>query len=166
MSDTLRLILMRHGHSPMNAASDHLRVLSEHGQTQIRYMGQRLSEWPKRWVPQELWVSTAQRTQQTAQLLIQSWPALGQSKTHMLDDLYLADPNRWRETLSSSNASTILCIGHNPGLSDLIGELSGSWVNLEVGAAVGLYLQGQTGWNEALSVQWELRGRIQPSENL
>ena len=163
MSDSFRLILMRHGHSPMNARSDQMRRLSERGLAQVAYTGQRLAEWPERWHPKRVWVSSAQRTQQTHQRLAQVWSALGHVDPIIQDELYLADTERWRLTLDQEEAPCVLCVGHNPGLSDLVGQLCGEWVNLEVGEAVGLRVQGQESWTEALKARWELRGRVRPT---
>jgi|GEM_PF-2412445 len=163
MGDSFRLILMRHGHSPMNARSDQERSLSELGVAQVSYTGRRLAEWPERWYPQRAWVSSAQRTQQTYQALVHTWSALAQVDPVMQDELYLADTQRWRLTLDQEEAPCVLCVGHNPGLSDLIGQLCGEWVNLEVGEAVGLRVQGQQSWAEALSARWEIKGRVRPA---
>lgn len=147
----------------MSAPSDHQRYLSERGQAQVRYTAERLSEWPKRWSPEGVWVSDAQRTQETYQALRRSWVALQRGEPQVLSELYLASPQRWRETLSACLMKSVLCVGHNPGLSDLVGQLCGEWVNLEVGEAIGLCVYGQVSWAEALEARWELRGRVRPT---
>jgi len=77
-------------------------------------------------------------------------------------ELYLADPERWVQCLGQLSAEqrVVLCVGHNPGVSDLIYQLSGAWVSLEVAEAVGLEVRDQTSWAEALSASWTLKGRV------
>ena len=151
----------------MNAPSDLIRSLSEEGKAQASYTGQRLSDWPKVWLPNRVLVSEAQRTQETYQSLCGSWSALNEISPNLLKALYLASADQWCDELSRDpDSRVVLCIGHNPGLSDLIVQLSGQWVTLEVGEAIGLCIKRQVSWRDAVQGNWELRGRIRPQSHL
>ena len=142
MTSTLRLILTRHGHSSTGAPSDIERPLSLDGRAQAYDLGGRLSRWPRAWLPQLILVSPARRTQETLAQLVSAWPQLADVTTRTEDELYLAEPDRWLARLTPlSEERTVLCVGHNPGLSDLIGALSGEHENLSVAEAVGLTLR-------------------------
>ena len=134
----------------MSAPSDHMRTLSALGVTQAHYTGHRLSDWPPVWTPHLVLVSDAQRTQDTFQHVCSSWPSLERGRAKILAELYLASAEQWRLTLAErSGVKVVMCLVHNPGISDLIGQLTGQWVNLEVGEAVGLSVRGQSGWESA-----------------
>ena len=167
VTGTLRLILMRHGHSPMSAHSDHMRTLSSLGAKQASYTGQRLADWPSIWTPQLILVSDAQRTQETFTSLCSTWSSLERGRAKTSSELYLASAEQWRLILAErSQVTVVMCLGHNPGISDLIGVLCGQWVNLEVGEAVGLSVRGQAGWRSATQAKWELQGRVRPNDEL
>lgn len=163
MSHTLRLILMRHGESPMLTQQDKERPLSARGRAQVAYVAERLQHWPERWRPQQALVSSARRTQETWALLSEGLGDAEPIHAVTLDSLYLADVTRWVTELSClEEPQTVLCIGHNPGLSDLLGELSGVWTTLNTGELVGLKVKEQTSWGEALATRWRLEGRVSP----
>jgi len=114
------LYLLRHGNSPMGEGlPDKERILSDLGRQNVSEMGGRLTV--KGIKPDMILCSTAQRTKMTAQLLME---AMGLSADSICYDdriynaslealVYLA-----RET--EEDISTLLVIGHNPGLSELV----------------------------------------------
>ena len=166
MKEGLRLIFMRHGHSPMSAPSDHQRALSALGLTQAGYTGRRLADWPEVWTPELILVSDAQRTQETFKAFSAAWERLNSARVEVSRALYLASAEQWRLTLARrSEERVIMCLGHNPGISDLIGHLSGEWVSLEVGEAVGLSIKGQSRWEVAMNERWALKGRVRPIDD-
>jgi phosphohistidine phosphatase len=142
MTSTLRLILTRHGHSTTGAPSDLERPLSPEGRAQALDLGGRLSRWPRAWHPHLILVSPARRTQETLAQMISAWPLLAEVPTRTGEELYLGDPERWLARLTPLTMErTVLCVGHNPGLSDLVGALSGEHASLSVAEAVGLTLR-------------------------
>ena len=153
----------------MSAPSDLERLLSQEGRAQARDLGERLARWPKAWRPQLILVSAARRTRETLEQLKGSWPELAAAETLCAEELYLGAPEVWLAHLAPlTGERTVLCVGHNPGLSDLVGALAGSYESLGVAEAVGLTLSGAEGaegaaalspWAEAPSRRWRLEGR-------
>jgi phosphohistidine phosphatase len=168
MSQTLRLIMMRHGHSPLMSPSDKLRSLSEVGRAQVQESAHKLTAWPHVWRPQRVFVSAAERTAQTWELLHSSCESLSHHTPHVdiCDELYLASAEQWLARLAQlseiEEAKVVLCIGHNPGLSDLIGQLTGVWTTLGLAEVVGVSIKRQRAWESALAEKWLFEGRVQP----
>ena len=119
------LLLMRHAKSSWDnpAMSDHERPLNDRGQLSAPLMG----EWlrAQKLVPDLIVCSDARRTRETADLLA---PACGfRDKVVITPELYLATVPTWRKVLRSlpGTAHRVLCIGHNPGLEELLHEATG-----------------------------------------
>jgi len=146
----------------MAAPQDELRRLDSLGLSQVEQTALKLAEWPLSWTPQHALVSAAQRTQDTFQRLCASWSRPDEMSSELNQELYLAGPERWVQSLEllSAEQRVVLCVGHNPGISDLIYQLSGAWVSLEVAEAVGLEVRDQASWSGALSAPWTLKGRV------
>jgi len=113
------LYLLRHGHSPFGELSDKERVLSEQGGRDVSTMGEQLNK--KGIKPDFIYCSTAQRTRQTAQHLIESLA--------VPSDLIQYDERLYNASLESliyfvreidDHVGSMLIIGHNPGLSELV----------------------------------------------
>ncbi len=113
------LYLLRHGHSPFGESPDKERVLSEQGGCDVSAMGVQLKK--KGIKPDFICCSTAQRTRQTAQHLIKSLA--------VHSDLIQYDERLYNANLESliyfvreldDHVGSVLIIGHNPGLSELV----------------------------------------------
>lgn len=110
------IVLLRHAKSSWNDTSlaDHARPLSARGRRAAPAMADVL----RRRVPSPdlVYCSDAVRTRQTLDLL-----ELGPVSTTIDRDLYLADADDLLERLRDSPeaATTVLLIGHNPGLHHL-----------------------------------------------
>ncbi len=120
------LIVMRHSKSayPLGIA-DHDRPLNERGC--------RDAQAAQRWFAQmttdvdEVWVSSAERAQQTWALVkpgMQSSTSTHTSAT-TVGDLYEASLGELMSLLGTCTAKTLLIIAHNPGLEQLISTLVG-----------------------------------------
>ena len=120
------LMVMRHSKSayPLGIA-DHDRPLNERGCRDA----QAARQWFAQMSPDvdEVWVSSAERAQQTWALVE---PGLHSSTSTLtsvttLPDLYEASLDELMSLLSTCTAKTLLVIAHNPGLEQLISTLVG-----------------------------------------
>lgn len=121
MTTTRRLTLLRHGHAEASApGGDHDRALDEIGHAEVTAAAAALALFEK---PTRLLVSTARRTRETAQILIETL-ALHATHIEHLPELYLASAASLRRVIDEQpDDVTHLClIGHNPGLSDFVFE--------------------------------------------
>lgn len=121
----LRLMLFRHAHAdrPMDVV-DHGRSLSQEGREQARRMGVYVNA--QGLVPELAIVSSARRTQQTWQEAV----AAGGIVARKVDEprVYESSAGDLLEVLreQSSQVSSIMLVGHNPGMERLAGWLTGS----------------------------------------
>lgn len=117
--------LLRHAKSSWDQPrlADHDRPLGERGLRDAPRMGRFLAAVQ----PQPEWVlcSSALRTRQTWALLAEQWPAAPACERER--SLYMADEidllNRLRRL--PEDFSSVLLVGHNPGLEDLADTLVG-----------------------------------------
>lgn len=114
------LILMRHAKAVRDheAESDEARGLTPRGLADAAAAGKELISLGL--TPDVALVSTAQRTRQT-------WEGLGVLAANVRFEprLYLAQGETIWDLAQPAlmNAERVLCVGHNPGSHDLIGEL-------------------------------------------
>ena len=119
----MKIVLMRHGEASYSAGrSDKERPLTTYGTDQARRAGEWLHD--RNLCPDIVFCSSALRTRQT-------WLALSKSppidvEARILDELYLANANELLTALHQSpvDASCVLMIAHNPGLSALASSLA------------------------------------------
>jgi len=109
------VILIRHGKSSWDDpfGDDHARVLNARGRDAAKAIGIWLAE--NGYVPDLLLVSDAERTVETANLIV---PAFGDTtpEVRYKARLYHASPDTVLETVQRQTANTIAVIGHNPGI--------------------------------------------------
>ena len=115
------LVLMRHAKSSWGSLdlADRDRPLNSRGKAAAPLMG----AWIKAqgYVPQTALVSTATRTRQT-------WDLLDLDvKPVFLPKLYLAEPSEILAEAAKTKASTLMVLGHNPGIGELAAELASQW---------------------------------------
>ncbi len=116
---TLKLILMRHAKSSWDdpLQSDHERSLNKRGRASAPAIGKWLSD--NGFQPDELLCSTAERTRETYTRL-----GLKAEHTRYEDALYLASADTMLRILQSARGTTVLMLGHNPGIADLAQRLT------------------------------------------
>ncbi len=129
----LTLLLMRHAKSDWDEPElpDHDRPLSRRGLGDGRRMGQWLSQAV---LPTRILSSSAHRAVATASLVVS-----GVSYTAdvlVTPRLYLAEPRVIVEEIVrlGESSPTLMVIGHNPGLEDLLGRLTGVATSLTTAA--------------------------------
>ncbi|WP_019854535.1 SixA phosphatase family protein [Actinopolyspora mortivallis] len=128
-----RVIVLRHAKSERNhPVDDHERPLAERGRREAPLAGSWLREHGHR--VDLLQCSTALRTRQTCEAVL----AELETDPEVVFDprMYGADAATLLEVIHGlpENAHTTLLIAHNPGLSELVGALSGQAVELKTSA--------------------------------
>ncbi|MDX8350121.1 histidine phosphatase family protein [Cognatiyoonia sp. IB215446] len=114
---TKRLTLIRHAKSSWSNpfADDHARVLNKRGRASATAIGGWLAE--KGYLPDMILCSDAQRTRETADLLI---PEIDHApKLRLSSRLYHASPETILEVIHREPSENVAVIGHNPGIGML-----------------------------------------------
>lgn len=115
---------MRHAKSSWkhDKLSDHDRPLNKRGMCDAPRMGRLLRE--KRLLPEVIMSSTALRAKTTAEEIARSIPAEG--VVEFDPNLYLADPDTIVDVARHAHvdAGPLLVIAHNPGLEELITQVT------------------------------------------
>ena len=136
------LLIMRHGQAEVYADSDHQRSLTEVGRQELLLSGAELSKRLRSLNLKQLiiLVSEAKRTQQTWDEIKPQIEQLQIPKVnvHINSSLYLASYEYLFHSVleylpKAEIPRALLLIGHNPGLSNLVNDLSSSWLSLQTG---------------------------------
>ena len=112
-----RLILMRHAKTEpwTEGIDDHARALTPVGHEAAEIIGKALKE--EGWTPEKAVISTARRTRETWSHLSN---VFGTCDVILEDDLYLAGERGIVDIICDHDGtSTLMIVGHNPGLHDL-----------------------------------------------
>lgn len=113
------LILFRHAKAVRanEADSDEARGLTGRGRREAALAGAAMEDAGLR--PALALVSTAQRTRETAEHGLQNFKL----ETRFEDALYHAAPEGIWDAFVSCEAESVVVIGHNPGIGELVGML-------------------------------------------
>jgi phosphohistidine phosphatase len=113
------LILLRHAKAVKGseAPSDEARELAARGRRDAAAAGAALEDLGFK--PDLALVSTATRTRETADLALQGFTA----EVRYEDALYHAAPEGLWDAFASTDAETVLIVGHNPGIGELVSLL-------------------------------------------
>jgi phosphohistidine phosphatase len=117
------LLVLRHAKSSLNSPTgeDRDRPLNARGERDAQAMGKALRKLDL--VPTRVLCSPAARTRQTADLFLEKCRFVGEIEYR--DEIYLAEPNILVDLIRrQSPCSTLLIIGHNPGLESLVGLMT------------------------------------------
>jgi phosphohistidine phosphatase len=117
------LLVLRHSKSGHDEPGpDKQRTLTERGRKDARRMGELVRE--RDLLPDRVLCSTATRARQTLELFSEGAELEG--PVDFVDALYLAEPKAIvREIAARGGASErLMVVGHNPGLEDLVTELT------------------------------------------
>lgn len=116
----LRLTLMRHGRAEGNdpGLADFDRSLDRRGISEVIAMGQRMAGRGR--IPELLLASPAARTLQTAQILLREFDGAA-VELRLEPRLYLASADTLLESIRQlgGEATHLMLVGHNPGITDL-----------------------------------------------
>lgn len=114
------LLLVRHAKTAPAGPNqtDHSRALEDSGVTDAGKLAHYLRH--KGITPDQILVSSANRTQTTAQILLTAF-AGQEIDVVVSDELYLADAPFLEQVIThaSDEIETLMLVGHNPGLSEL-----------------------------------------------
>jgi phosphohistidine phosphatase len=128
------LLLMRHAKSSWEnpAWSDHDRPLNERGDRDAPRMAAVLKD--RGLSPAHIVASTAVRARTTAEKVAESIGFAG--RIVFEPKLYLASPADWQTIIRQlpDEHETVLCVGHNPGLEELLRKWSGEDIEMPTAA--------------------------------
>jgi phosphohistidine phosphatase len=128
------LLLLRHAKSSWGepGLSDHERPLNERGKQDAPRIGQLLKQLGL--TPDHIVCSSAKRARKTAKAVAQSSGYEGE--VEQTNALYLAAAAQYVELLRQlpEERSTVLVVGHNPGLEDVLTALTGARERLTTAA--------------------------------
>ena len=161
----MQLLVLRHAKSSWadRHADDWERPLTERGERDASRVGDLLRRL--RLVPDLIITSDAVRAQTTAQRAAAAAGYAG--KLSLSPRLYHATPDAVIEVLheaASTSPRTLMIVGHNPGLEDLVEQLTGAHVGLSTATLVQIELPVQR-WDEVgLSGTGTLRASWHPDE--
>lgn len=113
------LILFRHAKAVRahEADSDEARGLTGRGRREAALAGAAMEDAGLK--PALALVSTSQRTRETAEVGLQNFAL----ETRFEDALYHAAPEGVWDAFAASDADSVIIVGHNPGLGELVSTL-------------------------------------------
>lgn len=145
------LYVLRHGEAAPETplTGDFERALTARGRAEVGRVATALLEGAS--APSLLLASSAVRARQTAELCCAAWPKDG-TELALIDDLYLAEPSSYLSELSARGGghSSVMVVGHNPGLEALVHLLTERSEHLATAGLVAITL-GISGWGELAS---------------
>ena len=134
-------LILRHAKSDWDNRhqQDHERPLNERGKRAAPRMGELILE--QQLTPDTIISSTAQRARETVQVVASSCQFAGEIVYD--DNLYLAPPSVYIDILNTlpEQCQRILFVGHNPGMEELVSQLTGQQVTMPTAALAHLQWQ-------------------------
>lgn len=162
----LTLLVFRHAKAEAgDGLADELRELAPRGRKDAARMGALARN--EGLLPQRILSSTAMRTRQTTELFVEA--SACQASVEYLRPLYLAEPRTYLQVLAehAQGAKSVMVVGHNPGLEDLVRVLTGEAMSLPTAALVECVLPIDK-FESAVSLQEaraELRRFFRPKDD-
>ena len=159
----LRLIAMRHAHSPQRPEGDHARPLDDCGVREAEAVGATLAR--RGWSPDRVLASDAQRTRHTWDRM--QIHIVGERPIELYRKFYSHGANAVLEQVATGGYAdqTLLVLGHNPEWERLIASLSGQRVVMTPATAALLVTDAPT-WAQAVAGpgHFRLHDLVRPSE--
>lgn len=150
------LLILRHAKSSWSNATlgDHDRPLNERGKADAPRMGQLLKQ--EELVPDLIISSSAERALATAEAV--ALASDYDAEIQVTRRLYHAYPELYREVLQTLGGQhqKVMVVGHNPGIEELVEELTGYFEAMPTAALAQVELD-ITSWQELTE---ETRGRL------
>ena len=116
----MNLYLLRHAKSSWESyEDDHDRVLSERGRNDASTLGEYLHK--NNIIFENTLCSTSRRTRETVSIINEVSP-YSTDEINYLDSLYHASSNKIKEVVKNYSNKSLLIVGHNPGISELISD--------------------------------------------
>jgi phosphohistidine phosphatase len=158
------LLVLRHAKSSRDdpTLEDHERPLNARGRRDAPRMGELIREYAL--IPDLVISSDAVRARRTAEAVV--GPARYTNTILLSPRLYLAEPPDIVSLLRTvrEDAGTVMIVGHNPGLEELIKQLTGETQDLPTAALAQIVLPIDHWRDLTLSPQGTLVGYWQPKE--
>ena len=158
------LLVLRHAKSSWSdpALDDHERPLNKRGRRDGPRMGQLVREYGL--IPDVVISSNAVRARLTAEAVVEAARYAGQI---LLDPhLYMASAGDILSRLRAvrEKAETVMIVGHNPGLEELVAQLTGERQDLPTAALAQIVLPIHRWRDLTLSTRGTLLGHWRPKE--
>jgi phosphohistidine phosphatase len=157
------LLLLRHAKSDWDqpGISDFARPLNKRGQKAAPLMGQFARK--RRLRPDLVVSSPAERARQTAHLLVEA--AAYHVEIRFDERIYEASWSRLLEIVQQldESSSQVLMVGHNPGMEDLLLNLSGVNRRMPTAALARINLAIES-WNDAAPGSGQLEWLVKPKD--
>ena len=158
------LLVLRHAKSSWSdpALDDHERPLNTRGRRDAPRMGELVREYGL--IPDVVISSDAVRARLTAEAVIEAARYGGEIR---LDPrLYMAGPADILSLLRTvgKKAETVMIVGHNPGLEELVAQLTGAWQDLPTAALAQIVLPIDQWRDLKLSTRGTLVGHWRPKD--
>ena len=158
------LLLLRHGKSSWKQPDlpDHDRPLTQRGELAAKRMGRLLRELDL--VPESILTSDAIRAHETATRVATAARFAGELE--VCGDLYHAEPKQLAEVVAGvpDQIGRVLLVGHNPGLSDWLNQLTGEYDDLPTAALACIELPLDSWRALSPGSRGKLRGIWRPRE--
>lgn len=162
-----QLLIMRHAKSSWSNSqiSDFDRPLNKRGLRVTPQVGEFIHV--QGLTPDLIVSSSATRARMTAQIFLENCTGVEDNQLQLDKDFYHAPSRVYLEFIaafSDPSVETLMFVGHNPGLEDLVERLSGSWETMPT-AAVAHFELAIDEWSETLSrVKLRLKNVWRPKE--
>jgi phosphohistidine phosphatase len=154
-------LILRHGKAePDTGAGDFSRPLAKRGRRAAERVGELLADR----LPDLVLASSSLRTRETVECFKKGAGPL--RRVEFVPALYLATPAACLEVLAqqAGDAARVMLVGHNPGLEDLVTQLTGESVSLPTAGLAECELLVEH-WSEVtLETQAELVGMSYPRD--
>lgn len=158
------LLLLRHAKSSWkdNELDDHDRPLNKRGKRDAPRMGELLRD--EQMVPDFMLTSSAKRARRTAEHVAQACGFRGE--TRITSELYESNIDRQIAVISAvpKPAATVLLVGHNPGIEELLAAISGECPAITTAALAKIELPIESWRDLNLSVRGRFIRIWQPRE--
>ncbi len=144
----LTVVLVRHGEAKGKklGQTDFERELTSRGAAALEAAFPQTFAQVKPTQQSELWVSSAVRARQTAEIANKT---LSIKNVREMDSLYDQDKEAFVDELSCTNADLVVVVGHIPFMEDACAMLTGTFLGFSTGAAAAIEL-GDSGRGKLL----------------
>ena len=158
------LLVLRHAKSSWSdpALDDHERPLNQRGRRDAPRMGELLRQYGL--IPDMVISSDAMRARLTAEAVAEAACYAGEILLNRR--LYMASPADILSVLRTgpTNAETVMIVGHNPGLEELVEQLTGEQQDLPTAALAQIVLPIDKWRDLKLSIRGTLSGLWRPKD--
>lgn len=133
----LTVVLVRHGEAKNKklGQTDFERRLTKKGAAALREAFPQTFSMLEPTLASELWVSTAARARETADI---ANATLGIETIREMPSLYDQDHQAFIDALSETNADLVVVVGHIPFMEDACAMLTGTYLGFSTGAAAAI----------------------------